>query len=299
MSGIKRVRYRTGVVYAVLAAFSYAAFDMSVRFYKPWLNAWEMMLGRSIFGVILVVVLARWTGVDLMGKNRIFLLVTGLIGTLGILCLMAALLLLTLFEALALLYLFPAFAAIFSPWVTNEKLEFSGWICIVIAFIGTLLIIWTGYVGGGLKWGHLLGLASGMCYGLTITLIRRLRSDNNPLTPFFYLSAVGAVVCVGPVLAQTKHLEIGLPGISGVIAIGALGACALLCSNKALGALPSPQVGVIGMIEVPLGALGGLIFFGERLNWQLLFGAGLILVSSVWLHFLPSKQPPLGIKNTP
>ena len=161
----------------------------------------------------------------------------------------------------------------------------ADWLLIATAFGGTLLIIWTGRLSGGIQLGHLLAAGSGLCYGLDITMIRKARAANNSLTPFFYISAVGTLACLGPFLWQTATAPIGLEGAAGMLAIGILAACALLATNKALGMLTAPNVGVISMLELPLASLGALMLFGETVGLRQLFGAALIVVSAIGLNF--------------
>jgi drug/metabolite transporter (DMT)-like permease len=152
-----------------------------------------------------------------------------------------------------------------------------------LAFIGTVLILWSGQAAGRLQWGHLAGLTAGFGYGLTITLIRRVSAFNSPLTPFFYISLVGTVVCIGPLLFQQSPILIQSQGAIGLLVISTLAACAYLASNKALSYLPSPKTGVIGMSEVVFGAILGLVLFNEPMGWRSVLGGFLIISSDIWL----------------
>jgi drug/metabolite transporter (DMT)-like permease len=273
-----------GSLFAGLAAILYAACCITIRLSTPHLTAMQMVFGRSVVGLLIVVAAARLMRLEIRGRRRGLLIVTGFVATTGFLCLNVALMILPVFEALALLYLAPAFAALFSPWLVDEKIAIGDWVLIGVAFAGTLLVIWTGYLSQGIQWGHLLAAGAGLCYGLDITLIRKSRSVNNSLVPFFYISAVGAVVCLAPFIWQTATSPIDIYGAAGMLALGILAACAMLAINKALGMLASPNVAVISMLELPLASVGAFLLFDEAIGWRALIGAGLIIFSAVGLN---------------
>ena len=276
-----------GLYYAALAALFYAVFNVVLRFVEPHATVWQVIFGRSLFGLICVTLIARQQGIELTGKNRKLLLLNGLIATTSFTCLVAALLLVPIFEALALLYLFPAFAAFFSPRITGERMGGVEWFCIATSFVGTLLIIWPGHLNDSLEWGHLAGLAAGLLYGLTITVTRKLRAVNNALTPFFYISAVGTVACTAILLNLPGGFAMDLPGWTGIIILALLAAGAQLSSNKALGTLASAKVGVINMLEVPIGMVAGYFILGEAIGGRALSGAAFILGGALLLNFKP------------
>lgn len=244
----------------------------------------QMVFGRSLVGAVFVIILARVLRLDLRGRRRGLLIFTGFVATTGFICLNIALMVLPVFEALALLYLAPVFAALFSPWLMGEKMDLRSWMLITTAFAGTLLVIWTGELSESIQWGHLLAAGSGLCYGLDVTLIRKSRSDNSALTPFFYISAVGTLVCLVPFLRQTAASPLTLTGITVMLSIGILAAGALLATNKALGTLASPNVAVVNMLELPLATVGAFMMFDETVGLRAAAGALLIIFSAVGLN---------------
>jgi len=272
-----------GVLFAFLGASLFAALNVALRFSEPYLTVWHVMFGRSLFGVVAMLAIARWMRVDLFGRHRPTLVLTGLTGVGGVTCLMVAIYMLPLFEALVLLYLYPVFAAILSPYVAEDRNRGMDWLLIGLAFIGTVLILWSTQTAGRLQWGYLAGLAAGFGYGLTNTLIRRVSAFNSPLTPFYYISLVGTVVCIGPLLLQQSPILVRSQGAIGLLVISVLAVTAHLASNKALSYLPSPKIGVIGMSEVVFGAILGLVLFNELMELRSVLGGCLIIGSGILL----------------
>lgn len=273
-----------GLACAFLAAALFAMLNVAIRLAEPYMTIWHIMLGRSLFGIVAMLLLARSMEIRILGVHRRLLLSLGLAGVTGVTCLTGALMLLPLFEALVLIYLYPAFAAILSPWLTGDRMTRRDWGFIVLATLGTAIVLWTGDLKGRLQWGHLLALAAAFFYGLTITLTRRASKANTPLTPFFYISAVGGIACLVPLLWQPQPLWPAVQGLPALGGVAVLATAAHLATNKALSSLPSPQVGVISMLEVVFTGVLGLVLFREPLGLQALTGGALILAGGIGLN---------------
>ncbi|MGK2907317.1 MAG: DMT family transporter [Desulfuromonadales bacterium] len=280
----------SGFGFATGSAFAFALLNVTIRYSGPYLTVWQMVFARSAFGVVAMLMLARFSGISLWGRGRKTLLLAGIASVINVVCLMSSILLLPLFEALVLLYLYPLFAAMISPMISGDRLSKGDWGGIAIGLIGAFLVLWPEEMGTGLSIGHVLGLAAAFSYSLSMTLIRRVVSINNPLVPFFYISLVGCVVCVLPAfwpLTSSYHLPIqGWAGLSAVVVLTTI---AYLACIKALAYLPSPQVGVISTSEVVFSAVFGLWLFNEPLGRLAFTGGALILAGGLLLSM--KRQP--------
>ena len=278
---------------AAASAGFFACMDVAVRYCAPYLNLWQIIFGRSLLGLAAMVLLARLLRLDLFGRQRKTLLLAGLAGGIGVICLTAALLLLPLFQALVLLYLYPLFAAAIAPLITGDRFRRGDWFALTCGLAGTVLVLWpAGGPAGRFSLGHLLGLTAAGCYALAMNLIRRTVNHSGPLAPLFYITAVAGLACAFP--AVLTPLPQGTLFAEGLLALGALtlfGLLAYLTSNLALGRLPAPTVGVIAMLEVVFSALLGLFLFHETLSVTALLGGAVILASGLFLTLKPTRPP--------
>lgn len=239
-----------------------------------------MLFGRSLLGVIFLLFLARTTGVHLAGQKKGTLILLSCTGTLGIFCLTLALITIPLFQALILFYTYPVLAALISPWLTKDKNSLQNWLCIILAFIGTGLTLWSGQGGHlFLGIGHLSGIMASASMGLTMTLVRRVSSVNSSLTPIFYISVTSILVSILPMLYSDIGFSIPLPGWGWLLAIALFAVSAHIITNKALSYISSAKVGSIGMLEVMFGAVYGYILFFEPLGWSTVLGGTLIIIA--------------------
>ncbi len=272
-----------GLAFAFSAAVFAALFDLITRFSSAGLTPWQMLLARAAFGLLLTVLLARKMGLSLLGRNRAAMLLTGLTTVAGVICLTVALIRLPIFEALLLLYLYPAFAALFSPFLCGEKTSLKLWGLIGLAFCGTGFILWPGELGGGLHWGHAVGVGAGLLQGLALTMVRRYSRDNNALTPFFYFCLAGAFVSLGALTLGGNHQPLTMAGGLALAAIAVTAALAQLSLCKSLSSIASAEVGVIGMSEIVMGAALGFLLFGEAVALRQVLGGVLVIASGIIL----------------
>ncbi len=285
-SGVK------GAGLAVLAAFLFSCLNVVIRFSDPYLTVWHMIFGRSLFGVIVLFFMARSLGVGLAGSKRWTLFLLGCTGTIGIVLLTVALLRIPLFQALILFYTYPMVASLISPWLTPDTNCLRDWACIALAFAGTGLTLWSGSVSGlELDVGHMAGLGASLFMGLTLTLVRRVSGVNTPLAPIFYISVIGLVASLFPMLHPSVGLAVPALGLAWLIAIGLFAVLAHVATNKALVYIASAKVGSISMLEVVFGAVYGYALFSEALDWTTLVGGTFILLASIGLAQSGGRMP--------
>lgn len=278
----------SGVAFAVLSALLFTFVDLTVRFSSSYFSVWHMLFGRTVIGLVLMIVLAKFLRINLWGYNRRAMWITGLINVSSVICFMIALIALPLFEALVLLYLYPVFAGLISPFITHEKTNLATWLLIVIAFFGTIMILWPEGAGAFWRWGHLTGITAAFGQGLTLTLIRRYAHDHHPLSPFFYFCLIGLSVSIWPMIYQEISPAFYLSGFFWLMALTVFAALAQLSLYKALSFIPSPEAGILGMTEVVWGGILGFVIFAEPITRRSLIGGFLIIGSGICLS-LKSK----------
>lgn len=273
-----------GSLFAFISAGMFALGDVAVRLAASHVTVWHMMFARCLVGLLAVTAIARTMRLSILGRNRVAMIFTGIVNVGGGMCMMIALTLLPLFDAIVLLYLYPAFAAFFSPYLAHDPIDGVDWLLIGTAFAGTTLVLWSGHVTYALQWGHIAGVGTAVCQGLTFTLIRRYSIDHHALTPFFYFCLVGTLCSLWPLLAQPEPFNISSAGTIALLAIVVLAGLGQVIMYKALAYIPSPDAGIISMTEVVFGGLLGYIIFSEPLSGRAFIGAALIIGSGVGLN---------------
>ena len=189
--------------------------------------------------------------------------------------------------AAVLLYTAPAFVVLLAALLWKEKLTKRKLLALLLAFLGCLLV--TGLWSGDLQvtaWGALLGLCSGLFYGLYSIFGRYALARYAPGAVTFYtflFAALGALVFLNPaeVAACFASTETALP------ALGLILLCTVapyLLYTRGLAGLESGKAAILASVEPVVAALVGVLAFGEAMDLGIVGGLVCIVASVVILR---------------
>lgn len=284
-----------GAAWMVVAALFYGSMNICLKQSGSHLTVWQTAMGRFVLGAAFAPVLIRLFRMQISGKERWLLLARGLSGTIGFLLFIQAMKMLPLSMTMVLFYLWPVFTCLLSSWIAGEPTRSKEWILVIGTLLGTATILWPDRAGQGLNPGYLLVLASSFFTGLAITLIRRLRRLNNPLTIYFYFCLTGALATLGPLFSQDRPLSPPTPKAWLLLcAIAVFAMLGQVFMNQGMKYLNASRTGVLMMIEVIVAGTFGAFWLGEVLSIRFLFGSALILACGATLMALPPKAPAIA-----
>ena len=280
----------SGLICLFLAPLFYGAMSVSAKLAGSYLSIWQIGVGRFILGLVGIPLLVWFLGLSLWGRKRLLLTVRGVCGAMAFLFLVAAFQLIPLSLAMILFYLYPAFTALLSPWVAGEPTARAAWPFVCGSFAGIVVILWPGEASPAFNAGHVSAAAAAVLCALTLLLVRRLGRENNIYTLFFYLCLTGTLAGLGPLLlSDLPILPQAGPAWLAVMAVAVFSVGAQLSINQALASIPASRVSVMMTAEVPLVACFGVLFLGEPVTLQLVFGALLIFGCGCALNLLPLR----------
>ena len=240
------------------------------------LDTFEIMMYRSLVGVIIVVVLAAVTGTwrqvetarlgthlvrnvaHFTGQNLWFLAVT----------------LIPLAQVFALEFTTPIWVILLSPLVLGERLTLVRAIAATLGFVGILVVARPDMAG--LNTGVITAASCAIFFAVTIMLTKRLTRHEQIVSILFWLTAMQLVM--GLVTAGYDG-DIALPDLATgpwVFVIGCAGLMAHFCLTKALSLAPATVVVPIDFIRLPTIAVVGMLVYGEVIDVWVLVGAAII-----------------------
>ena len=183
--------------------------------------------------------------------------------------------------AAVLLYTSPAFVVILSAMLWKDRLTKKKLLALGLAFLGSTFVtgLWSGDASVTLR-GALLGVASGLFYGLYSIFGRYALKHYKPFTVTFYtflFAGLGALVCLRP-----AELAAGLaqPGIA-LAALGLIAVCTVtpyLLYTFGLAGMDSGKAAILASVEPVTAAVVGVLAFGEPMRAAVLLGLGCILL---------------------
>jgi drug/metabolite transporter (DMT)-like permease len=187
-------------------------------------------------------------------------------------------------------YLAPVFLAVLAPWLLRERLTVRSVGALVVALVGTLLVV------GGAEpppvAAVVTGLLTGLSYALLIVLGKVLRRDVSGLGVAFWQYA-GVAVLLAPVALAGG----GLQPASGrqlaalvVLGVGLTGVCGLLYV-LALGHVPAQAMGILSYLEPVSAAVLAALVLDETFGLRTAVGGALVLAAGLTVALQPAAAP--------
>jgi drug/metabolite transporter (DMT)-like permease len=266
------------------SAFFFSLMGVCVKAVGSRLPVAEVVLARALVSVLLSWWLLRQRSIPIWGKRKGMLILRGVIGTLALACVYAALTHLPLASATVLQYLYPTFTALLA-WVTlREHLAARLLLAMALGWLGVLVVAQPGWLTGHTSNGLplvplLLGVAGAVLTALAYVSVRTLGRSEHPLVIVFYFPLVALpltlpLVLLHPVIPTAVEL-LWLVGVGLFTQLGQIGL------TKGLTALPAARATAMSYAQVLFAALWGWLFFGEGLSGWTALGATLVLAATL------------------
>ena len=183
--------------------------------------------------------------------------------------------------AAVLLYTSPAFVVIFSAILWKDRITKRRLLALALAFLGCTFVtgLWSGDASVTL-WGAVLGVASGLFYGLYSIFGRYALAHYKPFTVTFYtflFAGIGALAVLRP-----AELAAGFSSAPGMVwvALGLIVVCTVapyLPYTFGLAGMDSGKAAILASVEPVTAAIVGVLAFGEPMNVMVLLGLVCIL----------------------
>ena len=259
---------------------SFSAMAVAGRYVSSGLDTFEIMLYRSLLGVVIISSI-----VTLTGKRRT--VATRHIGThiirnishfTGQNLWFYAITVIPLAQVFALEFTGPIWAMLLASLVLGERLTWTRSLAALVGFLGILIV--TRPSPETLSPGLFAAAGAAIGFAGSAIFTRKLTRTDSTLCILFWLTltqAVMGLVCAG------FDGDIALPSaeaVPGVIVIGVAGLCAHYCLTTALGLAPASVVMPIDFTRLPVIAIVGMLLYAEPLDPWVLLGAALIFAAN-------------------
>ncbi|MDB4111824.1 DMT family transporter [Yoonia sp.] len=262
------------------AITSFTLMAIAGRTVSVELDTFEIMLFRSITGIIIVVSVAAYVGTfRQIGRNQL-----GLHATRNI-CHFAgqnlwfyAITVIPLAQVFALEFTTPIWVILLSPLLLKERLTGIGLLSAAIGFVGILIV--TRPDPANINSGLVAAASCAVFFALTAIFTRKLTRTQSITSILFYLTTMQAVfglICAG------YDGDIALPSLQTlpwVVLIGCAGLLAHFCLTKALSIAPASVVMPIDFVRLPVIAIVGMLLYAEPLDALVFVGAAFIFAAN-------------------
>lgn len=258
------------------AIVSFSSMAIAGRAVSFELDTFEIMLFRSLTGIVIVLGVARLAG-TLGQVNRQQLGLHGirnLAHFTGQNLWFYALTVIPLAQVFALEFTTPIWVILLSPLLLGERITAIGALAAALGFAGVMIVTQPGQTA--ISTGTIAAATAAIGFALTAIFTRRLTRTQTITCILFWLTIMQAVFGL---VAAGFDGDIALPSAASVpwlILIGCAGLLAHFCLTTALSLAPASIVMPIDFIRLPVIAIVAAQVYREPLQWAVFAGAALI-----------------------
>ncbi|MBR9836763.1 MAG: DMT family transporter [Rhodobacteraceae bacterium] len=254
------------------------------------LDTFEIMLYRSLIGVVIVVTLLTATGqTGQVTRRRLGLhLARNLCHFAGQNLWFFAVAAIPIAQVFALEFTSPLWVIVLSPFVLGEKLTPTRALAAVLGFVGILVVARPG--PETINPGLIAAALAAIGFAGSAVTTRRLTRTETTVCILFWLTVMQSVfglVCAG------IDGDIAFPAATSwpwVVLIAIAGLVAHYCLTTALSLAPAPVVMPIDFARLPVAALVGIILYQEALDPYVFIGAAIIFGAN-YFNILHETRP--------
>jgi len=271
---------------ASFSAMAVAGRELSGRF-----DTFEIMMYRSVFGVVVVLALAGATGAwrEINTRNLGLQLLRNMAHFCGQNLWFLAVTLIPLAQVVALEFTSPLWVILLSIFLLGERLTAMRALAAVMGFIGILIVARPDI--GDLNLGVLAAASCAIFFALTNVLTKRLTRTQSVTTILFYLTTTQLVF--GLITAGYDG-DIALPDMASLpflALVGISGLMAHYCLTSALALAPATVVLPIDFVRLPAIAVIGMLLYAEALDIWVFVGAAIIFAGNYLNLWFETRKP--------
>ncbi len=262
------------------AVVSFSAMAVAGREMSFQLDTFEIMMYRSLIGVIIVVGIGLITGkIREVRRDQFGLqLLRNLFHFTGQNLWFFAVTVIPLAHLFAFEFSVPIWVTLAAPFLLSEQLTKLRVTAVFIGFVGILMVTrpWM----AGLSYGVVAAALSAICFAGTSIITKRLTRKQSILCILFWMTVlqlIFGIICAG------YDGDIAVPTIETlpwVIIVGLGGLLAHFCITTALSLAPATVVLPVDFTRLPIIATIGMLFYNEPLDIWVILGAVIIFGSN-------------------
>ncbi len=273
---------KKGIILSIVAAFVFSIMNVLVKYISQGIPSNEIGFFRGLFGIGYIGILMYIKKVPFSKKERGWLLLRGVVGSMYVIVNFFALSVMPLGDLNILVQLSGLFVIFFSWVFLKEKLSIKILPYVIAILLGAFIVInplsyssYTVY--------SMLGIASAIISALVAIVVRRLSmyGEHHPYEIIFYFLSV--VTVVTGVLSIRNFVVPNLTQWLLLLLMALVSVVAQICFTAAFGAANAIIVEIVRYIGVIFHGFWGVLIFGEVIGVRSVVGAILIVGASIQL----------------
>ena len=266
----------------VLASFFFSLMTVCVKNIDNRIPIYELVFFRSLMSLCITLFIIKLKKISPWGNNKPLLIMRGLLGTSALICIFYAIRNMPLSISTVIQYTYPIFISIFAGIFIDEKINRNLVFALIIGWLGILVILnptQLSNINTEIEniWVSIAFIGS-ICTALAYVTVKKLAFTENIYVIIEYFPLVSLVTLLPIVLI--KWVTPNLNELIWIIGIGLFTQLGQTFLTKGLKKLPASEASTINYLQVLFGSLWGILFFSEKLNFNFILGALLVLLGT-------------------
>lgn len=287
-----RWKLTPGMRYMVAGAFFFSIMSLLVKIAGQRLSSQEVVLARSVVTLSLSAWAVRRAGVSPWGHQRGKLVFRGVAGFLALSCFYHTITHLPLADATVIQYTNPVYAGLLAVPLLGERLRRREVLSVLGSLVGVVLVTRPTFLFGGSA--HALppltvaiGLLGAMCSAAAYITVRKLGATEHPAVIVAYFSFISMVASM-PFAAMGAVWPTPLEWLV-LLGVGVSTQLGQIAITHGLRMERAGTATATAYLQIVFAATLGVLFFGEIPDAGTLFGAAMIVGSTL---ALARRAPP-------
>lgn len=290
-------------LWMLFASFAFAAMGAGVKLASEFYSTSELLMYRGLVGAVILLFMVRHQGGTFRTKFTRAHLFRSAVGVTSLWLWFFAIGRMPLATAMTLNYMAPIWIAAWmfamGWWTRTKHAEWPLVVAIGMSFLGVTMVLQPAVESN--QWlGALAGVCSSVISAMAYMQVRKLGQLGEPeYRVVFYFSSTTAVVGLAMTLAgdgpQGAVFHSHTP-YSLLLLLG-LGGAALMAQMAMTRAYRVGKVLVVANLQytgIVFSSLWGLALWGDRFDWHVWLGIGVILVSGLAATFYNTRKTARG-----
>lgn len=275
------------------AVISFTAMAVAGREIASELDTFEIMMYRSIIGIVVVLSIAGYAGsLKTISKQRFGLhLIRNICHFTGQNLWFFALAVIPLAQVFAFEFSSPIWVALMAPLFLGERLTKIRLITVGLGFVGILVVAQPGSITIGP--GIIAAALSAVGFAATFIATKLLSKTESTTCIMFWLVTIQLLLGI---VFSFYDGDVAIPSLATlplIVIVGCAGLLAHYCITTALKLAPLMIIAPIDFLRLPIIAFIGASFYNEAINSWVILGAVIVFSANfinIWHASLDSKK---------
>ncbi len=267
--------------YLVFASLFFSLMTVCVKKIDQAIPIYELVFFRSIFSLIITSIIIKKKKINPWGKNKILLIIRGLLGTIALMCIFYSIRNMPLSISTVIQYTYPIFISIFAVFLIKEKINFNLILALFLGWFGILIILnpyqSTSYEID--KFVVFMAFTGAITTSLAYITVKKLSKQEDIFIIIKYFPLISVITLIPIVYANWITPQIN--DLIWIIGIGIFTQAGQTFLTLGLKNLPASQASSINYLQVIFGSIWGIYIFGENITINFVIGSLFVLLGTI------------------